>query len=160
MPPKGRSGFGATLRRMPGTHEVIIMHNEGEHDERRTTALCNVQRAKGFFEVDIAVYEGDIVELRDPRGGSRRLTVREVEIADDGRASALSHLAAVWGDPTVVRHPAVPRVAIEGLRPETVRVASDLYVDGHYSSAIFDSSKAVEVSLDVSPDVLGGGWMG
>ena len=147
MPLQGRSGFGATLRRMPGTHEVTIIHNEGEHDERRTTALCNVQRAKGFFEVDTAVYEGDIVELPDPRGGSRRLIVREVEIADDGHARALSHLAAVWGEPTAVRHPAVSRVAIEGLHPEIVRVASDLYVDGHYSSAIFDAFKAVEVRV-------------
>lgn len=147
MPLQGQSGFGAMLRRMPGTQEVTIVHDEGQANETRTTAQCNVQSTKGFFEVDTPIYEGDVIELPDPRGGLRRLTVRTVEIADEGRGSALSHLAAVWGTPNEVRRPAISRVSIEDLHPAIVRVAGGLYVDGHYSSAIFEAFKAVEVKV-------------
>jgi uncharacterized protein (TIGR02391 family) len=45
------------------------------------------------------------------------------------------------------RRPAVARVEIENLHPEIVKVSSALFTDGHYSQAIYDAFKAVEVRV-------------
>lgn len=148
MPRGGGTGFGATLRRMPGTQEVTVIHNEGQPDEERTTALCNVQTKKGFFEVNAQIFEGDVVELPDPRGGLRRLSVKEVEIVDAGpRASQMSHIAAAWGSAPQLRRAAIRRVGLENLHPDVIHAAGNLFTDEHYTAAIFEAFKAVEVRV-------------
>lgn len=147
MPRGGGTGFGETLRSLPGTQEVTIIHNEGKPDEERTTALCNVQTKKGFFEVNVQIFEGDVVELPDPRGGLRRLNVQEVEIVDGGRTSDMSHIAAVWGSAPQIRRAAVQRVGLQDLHSEVIQAAGNLFTDEHYTAAIFEVFKAVEVRV-------------
>jgi uncharacterized protein (TIGR02391 family) len=54
----------------------------------------------------------------------------------------------------------VRRLGIENLHPEVVTVASDLFVNGHYTQAIFEAVKALEQrvrsqsNLDESRDLM------
>ena len=61
-----------------------------------------IQGSAGFFDVDTQIYEGDIVELDDPRGGRRQHRVESIEINDGGDSpsfQSLSHIKAVWSGP-------------------------------------------------------------
>ena len=94
---------------LPGmpTEKVTIIHGEGTADERRTDVRAHIQPKVGFFESTALIYEGDIVEALDPRGGVRRLLVSTVDIFTGTR---LDHIEAHWGRPPDVRRPAVARV--------------------------------------------------
>lgn len=50
--------------------------------------------------MDTPIYEGDIVEVQDPRGGTLERYVTAIEIADASGAAGfdgMSHITAVWG---------------------------------------------------------------
>lgn len=47
-----------------------------------------------YFDVTAPVYEGDIVEIPDPRGGTLRKTVRKVEIFQSPFSNHLDHIEA------------------------------------------------------------------
>jgi len=138
----------AFLRQMRalGVQRVVVIHNEGQPDERRTEIEAHVQPKKGFFEVDAPVYEGDVVQLPDPRGGVDRRHVNQVEWYKTGRP-LLDHIEVTWGSAAPVRRPAIGRVTVAGLHPQIQLVSGDLYVDRHFDQAIFEAFKAVEVRV-------------
>lgn len=91
--------------------DVTIIRNPGTEGEERLPARAIIQSKSGIFDVDTPIYEGDIVELDDPRGGVRHLKVDELRISDTrgGTAfSGMSHITAKWSD---AKRPVQPRVA-------------------------------------------------
>ncbi len=76
--------------------EIVLIKNFRRPDETRQ-AITGVIRPKcGMFAVDTPIYEGDVIELPDPRGGVRRLLVGEVEINDDPDDPDMSHIAVTF----------------------------------------------------------------
>lgn len=47
--------------------DVVVVHLAGEPGETRQTVRSHVQASKAFFDVDAPVFEGDEIELSDPR---------------------------------------------------------------------------------------------
>lgn len=78
---------------------VVIIHSAGTAEEQRTPSRAVVQAQSGFFDFDTSIYEGDVVELDDPRGGKRCLYVTRVDINDvrgSGHFRGMSHIQAHW----------------------------------------------------------------
>jgi hypothetical protein len=88
--------FLARTRSSFGTEDVIVIHNEGQPGERRFTVEAHVQPELGFFELDTPIFEGDVVEMTDPRGGARRLGVAKVDLY---KSTSLAHTEVKWGSP-------------------------------------------------------------
>lgn len=85
-----------------------------------------------------AFQDESLVTLRSQGGvlvGSLRQRAFEAVASDFGR------------DAPEVREAPVRRVGLEGLHPEIVTAASNLFTDGHYSMAIFEAFKAIEVRV-------------
>jgi hypothetical protein len=72
------AGYLAGIAGTVGTQTVVIIHNEGLQDETRVTAEAFIRPKMGTFEVETPVYEGDVVEMDDPRGGRMRRLVAQV----------------------------------------------------------------------------------
>ena len=142
---------------MPGSRsDLVLVKRPGLPDETRQSLEGIVQPEKGFFDLDAPVEEGDVVEVPDPRRGTRTYSIKRVEIFEVGRAG-LDHIEVEWGVAPQVREAAVRRLGIEGLHPEVVAVASDLFTDGHYSQAVFEAFKAVEVRVRRQSGLAGSG---
>ncbi len=133
-----------------------MVKRPGKADEKRLKLEGVVQPKKGFFDVKTPIEEGDVVEVPDPRGGTRALPVKRVEIFEVGKAG-LDHIEVEWGQTPQVREAAVRRLGIDGLHPDIVAVASDLFTDGHYAQAIFEALKAVEVRVRKQSSLTGSG---
>lgn len=73
------------------TDQVTVIHDPGARTEQRHTIKGMVQPQKGFFEASAPIYEGDIVEVNDPRGGVQRLGAVKVEIFRG------HHMEVTWG---------------------------------------------------------------
>jgi len=98
-------GFGSSFPQ----HDVVIVHDGGGPAERRTNSRAIIQTVSGIFDLDTPVYEGDLVELDDPRGGKREYHVKAVDITDTNGAAAfdgMSHITAVWGTRPTPHSPA------------------------------------------------------
>lgn len=83
-------------------HDVVIIHDRGGQGETRTPSRAIVQAKTGTFNVDAPIYEGDYVEVADPRGGTREHYVAGVDVTDTGGAAAfagMGHISAHWGRP-------------------------------------------------------------
>ena len=79
----------------PGSKKVIIIHHEGADDEARIEASAKIQPNLGFFSVTTPIYEGDVVEIPDPRGGIDRRVARRVDVYDAG-SRAVQHIEVHW----------------------------------------------------------------
>lgn len=134
------------LFRELGTKQVTVVRHEGAAEETRFAVEAHIQAKSGVFAVSTPIYEGDVVELPDPRGGTSRRVAAEVNVNDFG-LDEMHHIKVVWGQAPPVRIAPVRRLSFEGLHPEVVRASSDLFADGHYSSAIGDAFKSLEVRL-------------
>jgi hypothetical protein len=75
--------------------DVVIIHNAGQPDESTLGLRAHVQSKKAFFDVDAPVYEGDYMELDDPRGGSRRVRIVDVQIHDVRGAAGLGGMSHI-----------------------------------------------------------------
>lgn len=143
--------------RQLGTKTVTVIHDEGTSSEVRVDVEAHIQPDSGFFPVDAPIYEGDVVEFDDPRGGITRRSVRAVKVYDVGSRS-MHHIHVEWGaTPHPVRIAAVRRLGIEALHPEVVAAASDLFTDGHYAQAVFEATKSLErrVAIQSGLDLSG-----
>jgi uncharacterized protein (TIGR02391 family) len=147
----GRLSF---LRRV-GSELVTIVHAEGSEDETRTEVRAHIQPDTGFFEVDTPIYEGDIVQVADPRGGVDRRLAGPVKVFNSGPSVHARHTEVTWAAAPPVRSAAVRRLTIENLHPEIVEAAGDLFTDGHYASAILEAFKQVELRVRSQSGVAG-----
>lgn len=130
------------------SQDVVIVHEEDSGSETRTESRGNIQDRKGYFDVSTPVYEGDVVELPDPRGGLRRLLVTSVAINDQGPSlTDVNHIEVTWGKAPPPRVAAIRGLGLEGLHPLVLKASGNLFADGHYSSAILEAFKALEVRV-------------
>lgn len=132
-----------------GVKSVLVIHNEGADGEARFETEAHIQPKSGFFAVDTPLYEGDVVEYPDPRGGTSRKSAARVNVRDGG-SPHMHHIEVEWGTAATAPLPAVTqRVEIEGLHAAVVDAAGDLFGSGHYSQAIFEALKALEQRVRV-----------
>jgi len=132
-----------TSMRDLGVKNVMVIRAEGTDDEERFEVEAHIQPDIGFFPVDAPIFGGDIVEYLDARGGTTRRTAAEVKVYDVG-SREVQHSEVTWASAPLPQKAAVRRLGLEDLHPKVISAASDLFTDGHYSQAIFESLKALE----------------
>jgi uncharacterized protein (TIGR02391 family) len=136
------------LIRRAGVTTVTITNYPGTADESRHDAEAQLQAASGYFAIETPIYEGDIVDVPDPRGGTARYLAAEVKI---NRAPAWApgdgFTEVVWGKAPAPRVAPVRRLTIENLHPLVVGAAANLFADGHFESAVTEAFKSVEVRV-------------
>lgn len=132
-----------------GSEQVTVVHNPGTDDESRTDVEAHIQPQAGFFAVDTPIYEGDVVELDDPRGGRDRRLVREVRINNPRGAAfnGMEHIEVKWGKAPAPRIAPVRRLTVENLHPDVIRAAGALFADGHLESAVSEAFKSLDVRI-------------
>lgn len=94
------AGFGSSFPQKT----VVIIHAEGTPSEKRIEVRALTQSNSAFFDLDTPIYEGDFVEMTDPRGGVLRYYVKQIEINDTEGSSSfagMGHIKATWGDKPV-----------------------------------------------------------
>jgi uncharacterized protein (TIGR02391 family) len=127
-----------------GTKKVVVLRAEGTDSEERFEVEGHVQAKSGFFAVDTPIYAGDVVLTPDPRGGVDRRLAARVDVNDNG-PSDMHHTEVHWGHAAPPpRVAVVRRLRLENLHPDVVVASSDLFLDGHYSQAVFEALKALD----------------
>ena len=58
-----------------GTQIVKILHAASDSVDDVLQVEAHIQAAKGFFNIDTPIFEGDLVEVADPRAGLTALNV-------------------------------------------------------------------------------------
>jgi uncharacterized protein (TIGR02391 family) len=142
--------------RRAGTTRVVVIHNEGTDSEERNELESHIQGDSGYFAIDAPIYEGDVAVIPDPRGGTSRRAVHNVEINDYG-PTRMWHIKVAFGRAPVPRAAVVRRLGIEQMHPDVIAAASDLFVDGHYSQAVFEALKALEQRVRRQSNLDGSG---
>lgn len=122
--------------------DVVIVHAPGTLDEKRTPSRVQAQAASGFFDIDTPVYEGDVVELDDPRGGTRRMFVTKIDINDvrgRGGFRGMSHIQAHWTE-------GAPRPAAAATN--TTYNAPVVHIHGNHAQLAWDNQSVTQSSGD------------
>lgn len=133
--------------RRAGAKQVVVIRAEGTDEEVRTEVEAHIQPEGGYFAIDTPIYEGDIVEYADPRGGTTRKTAGSVKVYDVG-SPPMHHTHVKWGTaPPVQSRPQRLSIEMSGLHPEVVDSAGLLFSDGHFSQAVFEALKALETRV-------------
>lgn len=135
-----------SMARRHGTKKVVIIRNEGTDDEERVEVEAMIQASAGYFDIKTPVYEGDIVEVPDPRGGTDRRLAQRVDVNDYG-SRAVQHTKVTWGKAPAPRVAPVRRLSIDRMHQEVVTSSGNLFADGHYYSAVAEAFKSVEVRV-------------
>lgn len=132
-----------------GTTTVTVVHNSGTDDEQRFETEAQVQAKAAFFAVDTPIYEGDVVEFPDPRGGTTRKVAASVDVNNPtGRSfRGMEHIHVTWGAAPPSHVVPVRRLSIENLHEAVIRSSSDLFADGHYEAAVSEAFKSIEVRV-------------
>lgn len=132
-----------------GVTTVTVVHNPGTEDEERFETEAHIQAKTAFFAVDTPIYEGDVVEFPDPRGGRARKVAASVDVNNPTGSSfrGMEHIHVTWGAAPSARVAPVRRLAVENLHAEVIRSSSDLFADGHYEAAVSEAFKSIEVRV-------------
>lgn len=132
-----------------GVTTVTVVRNPGAVEEERFETEAHVQAKTAFFAVDTPIYEGDVVEFKDPRGGLARKVAAEVDVNNPPGSSfrGMEHIHVTWGTAPPARVAPVRRLSVENLHPEVIRSSSDLFADGHYEAAVSEAFKSIEVRV-------------
>lgn len=142
------------LIRRAGMTPVVIVKNLGTEDEERLETEAQLLNSnEAYFALEDPLYEGDHVEMPDPRGGTAVKVVNELEqnplpsnmAAAFGGSSGYTKV--VWGKAQPARQAPVRRLDLQRLHPEVVSSASTLFADNQYDSAITEAMKSVEVRV-------------
>ena len=108
---------------------------------------------EAYLAIEDQLYEGDHVEMPDPRGGLILKVAAEVEQhpMPSSMASAFGgsngYAKVKWGKSQPVRHAPVRRLNLQNLHAEVVSSASALFADSQYDSAVMEAMKSVEVRV-------------
>lgn len=82
-----------------------------------------------------------------PRGGRERRLVAEVRIHNPQRGNQrMNHITVVWGKPAPARSAPIRRLQLDNLPSRVIDVASGLFNDQHYESAVSEAFKSLEDS--------------
>ncbi len=98
--PNSDGSFISWVRQNFGTQMVRVIHPVDGSDDEQSELEAQVQSDAAYFDVDAPVYEGDRLELIDPRGGTRKVWITSLEINQAGgmMSSDLSHIKASFSD--------------------------------------------------------------
>lgn len=142
-------GTVPSIFRTFGHEPVEVIHAEGTSEEKRFTVDAHIQPDAGFVAVDAPIYEGDIIEIKDPRGSIDRRLVSEVRIYDAKGSGFqdLRHTELKWGRAPQPRVAPVRRLSIENLHTQVISAAGDLFADGHFSRAVSEAFTSLEVRV-------------
>lgn len=137
-----------------GLTPVTIIKNRGTADEGRVEVQAQLQNSSvAMFAIEDPLFEGDHVEMPDPRGGTMVKVVQKLVQhpmpANMARAFGGSngYAEATWGEAAPVRQAPVRRLELEGLHADVVRAASGLFADQQYESAVTEAMKSVEIRV-------------
>lgn len=132
-----------------GITKVTVVRSPGTEDEERFETEAHIQAKSAFFSVDTPIYEGDVVEFPDPRGGTARKVAASVDVNNPTRSSfrGMEHIHVTWGVAPPSHVAPVRRLSIENLHEEVIRSSSDLFADGHYEAAVSEAFKSIEVRV-------------
>lgn len=132
-----------------GVTNVTVIHSFGTEDEERFETEAHVQAKTAFFAVDTPIYEGDVVEFQDPRGGVARKVAASVDVNNPTGPSfrGMEHIHVTWGANPPPRVAPVRRLSVENLHEEVIRASNALFADGHYEAAVSEAFKSIEVRV-------------
>lgn len=169
----GGDAYGWTMTPLPdvvamaGLTPVVIIKNRGTDEEERIDSEAQLLNSdQAYFALEEPLYEGDHVEMPEPRGGVVvRLALKVLQHRmPDHMASAFggsSGMAEVtWGATAQVRQAPVRRLSLERLHSRVVEAVSDLFADCQYEHAVTEGMKSVEVrvraltGIEASPAAL------
>ena len=142
------------MLRNAGVTRVTIIKNRGTDDEERVgveAVLLNSDTA--YFAVEDPLFEGDHVEMPDPRGGVVVKVVAKLVQQPMPAHMAMSfggstgYTEVQWGHAEPARQAPVRRLSLHRLHPEVIAAASGLFADRQYDSAVTEAMKSVEVRV-------------
>ena len=143
LPPRTAPGgsFIQQVGRSFGTQRVVVVNMPGTPDEVRNDLEAQVQSKKAFFDVNAPVYEGDQMELPDPRGGTRTVWITAVDISQAGgqMSSWMSHIEATFSDHAP--QPATP------LRPQVIHGDNIVISGSHVNVATRSGSVSQQIPV-------------
>jgi hypothetical protein len=142
MVPRPSRGGGLLAR----NYEPITIVRAGPHGDIRIQVQGLVQTDKAIFPVDTDVTEGDVIEKSLPTGGTKAYRASRVTVHNAPGVPVHAHHVTAEIEPAgMVRPSATPRrITLPGLHPAVSAAAGALFVDGHYSRAVFAAFQAVE----------------
>lgn len=142
------------LVRRAGMTPVVIIKNYGTDDEERIDSEAQVLTSdQAYFALEEPLYEGDHVEMPEPRGGlvvriAAKVLHHRMPSHMAGSFGDSSGMAEVtWGDSTPVRQAPVRRLSLQRLHPEVIAASSALFADRQYDSAVSEALKSVDVRV-------------
>lgn len=142
------------LIRRAGLTRVLIVKNQDTENEERIEAEAQLLNSnEAYFALEDPIYEGDHVEMPDPRGGSDVKTVAEVvqhpipESMASSFGGSSGYAKVRWGKSEPARQAPIRRLGLQRLHPKVVTAASALFADRQYDSAVTEAMKSVEVRV-------------
>lgn len=144
------SPFLIHMRGTLGTEMVRVLRNPGTEDEESFETEAHIQGRTGSFDINTPVFEGDYVELPDPRRGESGVELRYVAKATvlRGGSEDMHRVKVEWGTtPPPPRVAPVRRLSIENMHFEVQDAAGELFADGYYQPAVAEAFKSLEVRV-------------
>lgn len=142
------------LIRNAGLTRVTIIKNYGGNDETRVEVEAQLLNSKeAYFALEDPLYEGDHVEMPDPRGGmvvkvAASVIQHPMPASMRGGFGGSNGMTEVrWGDATPVRRAPVRRLDLQRLHPQVIAAAGALFADHQYDSAVTEALKSIEVRV-------------
>ncbi|MBS6274775.1 MAG: TIGR02391 family protein [Actinomycetaceae bacterium] len=129
-----------------GHEPVTIVHAAGTEDERRFEVEAYVNADYVAVTLGTPVYEGDIIEHDDHRGGKERLVVLEVR-QHQPPSRYMQYTEIRYSKVPVPRVSPVRRLTIQNLHPRVIEAAGALFADGHFDTAISEAFKSLEIRV-------------
>jgi uncharacterized protein (TIGR02391 family) len=120
---------------------LAIVRRTAEGDTR-TNVKGALQSDKATFAIGVDIEEGDLVE--QPVAGGKVKTYRATNVTHH-KAPARAARITVQIEPVSTKAAVAPRrVQIANMHPEVSNAAGTLFVDGHYSRAVFAAFQALD----------------
>lgn len=142
------------LMRRAGLTRVSIIKNRGTDEEQRLEVDAQLLNSgKAYFALEDPLYEGDWVEMPDPRGGQVvKVAIKVVQHPMPANMSrsfggSNGYAEVDWGEAEPTRQPPVRRLSLQRLHPAVIDSASALFADRQYDSAVTEAMKSVEVRV-------------
>ena len=129
-----------------GHEPVTIVHAAGTEDEHRFEVEAHVNADYVAVTLGTPVYEGDIIEHDDPRGGKERLVVLEVR-QHQPPSRHMQYTEIRYGKASAPRVAPVRRLTIQNFHPRVIEAAGALFADGHFDTAVSEAFKSLEIRV-------------